>query len=255
MDPDLYDRLGDTWWDENHFLNFLEMAVNPPRFAYIDRHLPPSPAGSSGLAMLDVGSGGGLLAELFARSGHVVTGIDPAARSVETARAHAEQSGLTIDYQVGSGEHMPFDVARFDVVYCCDVLEHVDDLDDVLREVSRVLRPGGLFFFDTINRTRRSKLLAIKMFQEWSWTRWADPGLHDWEKFIKPDEMLAALNRASLARQHHVGLAPRSLVKTVKAMRLRARGRLTVGQMGARFELVEGRDDSVLYMGHARKTA
>jgi 2-polyprenyl-6-hydroxyphenyl methylase/3-demethylubiquinone-9 3-methyltransferase len=106
--------------------------------------------------LLDIGCGGGVLTEDFASMGCQVTGIDISPRSIEVAKAHAALSGLTVDYRVGSGTELDFEANSFDAVSCCDVLEHIQDWKQVLAEASRVLTPGGLFFFDTINRTLKS---------------------------------------------------------------------------------------------------
>jgi len=142
-----------------------------------------------GVTALDIGCGGGFLAEEFARLGCNVTGIDPSAPTLETACAHAHRSGLDIDYRVGVGEELPVDDAGFGLAYCCDVLEHVDDLDRVIAETSRALKPGGIYLFDTVNRTWLSKLVAIKLMQDWKPTRVFDSTLHDWNRFIKPKEL------------------------------------------------------------------
>ncbi len=98
--------------------------------------------------------------EEFGRLGCDVLGVDPSEVSINTARRHAGRSGLTIEYKVGSGEHLPAEDGTFDIAYCCDVLEHVSDLEHVLAETSRVLKPDGVYFFDTLNRTFASKILA-----------------------------------------------------------------------------------------------
>src|SRR5262245_5027389 len=148
-----------TWWDEAGFLHTLA-ALNPARFGYMRRvlieELGLDPAG---LPVLDIGCGGGLLAEEFARLGCNVTGLDPSEESLAAARTHAAAQGLAIDYHCAPGEALPFGDASFDVVYCCDVLEHVHDLPQVIAETARVLRPGGTYLYDTINRTLRSRLV------------------------------------------------------------------------------------------------
>jgi 2-polyprenyl-6-hydroxyphenyl methylase/3-demethylubiquinone-9 3-methyltransferase len=93
------------------------------------------------------------MSEAYARHGARVTGVDPSSVSLAVARSHARESRLSIRYEQGRGEAIPLPDASFDLVSCCDVLEHVDDLDAVIRQIARVLRPGGLFFFNTINRT------------------------------------------------------------------------------------------------------
>jgi 2-polyprenyl-6-hydroxyphenyl methylase / 3-demethylubiquinone-9 3-methyltransferase len=250
IDNAMYDRLSHTWWEEGGFLNFLRAGVNSARFGYMKRVL----AGRfPGAGVLDVGSGGGLLAEEFARLGYSVTGIDPSAQSVAVARAHASSEGLDIEYVVGAGESLPFDDASFPVVYCCDVLEHVEDLDRVVAEVARVLEPGGLFLYDTINRTLRSWLLVIKVMQDWKATAWAEPDLHDWKMFIKPRELEASLRAAGLEPCDRVGIAASNPVGALRAMRARARGRIGMEEMAAAIALRESRDQSASYAGYALK--
>ena len=255
VDNQLYDRLADTWWNDDSVLSLLRTSINPARFGYMRRVLTEElGVDPNGKTALDVGSGGGLLAEEFARLGFRVTGIDPSAESVETARAHAASEGLDIEYTVGAGEQLPFPDESFDIAYCCDVLEHVDDLDRVLAETSRVLKPGGVYLYDTINRTRRSKLVMIKLMQEWRATALMEPNLHDWDMFIKPDELVAAMARAGLENRDIVGVGPaRNPVSLVMDMRRRARGDMTYGEFGARNKFRETRDKSLLYAGHALK--
>src|SRR4029077_14954625 len=135
---------------------------------------------------LDVGCGGGLMAEGGTRLGFRGVGIDPSAGSIATAEAHARASGLEIEYHVGRGEELPFSDGSFDLVYCCDVLEHVAEPERLIAEASPVLRAGGVYLFDTINRTIPSRLVMIKLFQDWGPTRFMPPKLHDWRSFIKP---------------------------------------------------------------------
>ncbi len=165
----VYDGEGDVWWDEQSPLSCLHTSLNPARFPYFREVLLERLGWRvQGLRTLDVGSRGGLLAEEFARLGLAVTGVDPSANSLATARRHADASGLEIDYEQAVGESLPFDDARFDVVYCCDVLEHVSNVDLVVGQIARVLRPGGAFLFDTINRTTASKLATITVAQSGS---------------------------------------------------------------------------------------
>jgi 2-polyprenyl-6-hydroxyphenyl methylase/3-demethylubiquinone-9 3-methyltransferase len=257
VDNQLYDRLSDTWWDENGFLNILRAALNPVRFGYmrgvLENTLGIDPAGRR---TLDVGCGGGLLAEEFARLGCQVTGIDPSEPSLETARAHAEQSGLEIDYRRGVGEQLPFEDAFFDTVYCCDVLEHVDDLARVIAESARVLRPGGIYLYDTLNRTLPSRVIAIKVWQEWPSTAFMEPNLHDWRMFIKPRELQALLLDNALAPGPIQGIAPGiNPVAMIHLLRQRARGEMNYAEFGRRIQLRESRDRSIFYAGYAVRAA
>src|SRR5215204_5006056 len=154
VDNQMYDRLSDTWWEDDGFLNVLKSALNPSRFGYMRRILTEDLGHDpKRLRILDVGCGGGLLAEEFARLGCAVTGVDPSTDSLEVARAHAREGGLDIDYREATGDALPFADGEFPAAYCCDVLEHVDDVGRTVAEIARVLQPGGVFLYDTVNRT------------------------------------------------------------------------------------------------------
>jgi 2-polyprenyl-6-hydroxyphenyl methylase / 3-demethylubiquinone-9 3-methyltransferase len=256
VDNQLYDALADSWWDESGFLHVLR-GLNPGRFGYMRRILLEELGiDLHGKKTLDVGCGGGLLAEELARLGCDVTGIDPSEQSVAVARAHARQEGLAIDYRLAAGEHIPLPDGTFDIVYCCDVLEHVQDLRQVIAEISRVLKPGGVFLFDTINRTLRSKLVVIKLFQEWEWTSFMPPDLHDWNKFIKPEELLALLAANGLQKRGLTGLTSvANPLRTIRLLRARKRGEISYYEAARRIGLRETRDMSVSYIGYAQKTA
>lgn len=256
LDNDLYDRMADTWWKEGAFLNFLKVVANPVRFGYMRRVLVEQlEMDPKVLQVLDVGCGGGLLAEEFARLGCRVTGVDPSAGSLAVAREHAKAEGLDINYQPGAGEALPVPDGTFDVVYCCDVLEHVASVDDTVREIARSLKPGGLFFYDTINRTRRSRLLYIKMAQDWKAFAWADPGLHDWEHFIRPGELDESLRKAGLRPKDRIGFTPKSPIAALLAFRARAKGNIDYAEVGARLNLRTSRGLSGSYGGWAKKEA
>ena len=205
VDNQIYDRLAETWWRLDSPLGGLD-TLNPGRFAYLDRVLGAHGLRYRDLHVLDLGCGGGLMSEPYGRRGARVTGVDPSSASLKVARAHARATGLSICYRQGRGEAIPCPDARFDLVSCCDVLEHVDDLDAVLRQIARVLRPAGLFFFDTINRTWLSWLFAIAVGQEALGL--VPRGTHDWDMFITPGELDASLARAGLQLRDLMGLGP-----------------------------------------------
>ncbi|MEM9979790.1 MAG: bifunctional 2-polyprenyl-6-hydroxyphenol methylase/3-demethylubiquinol 3-O-methyltransferase UbiG, partial [Cyanobacteria bacterium P01_D01_bin.2] len=123
----------------------------------------------------------------LAQRGAMVTGIDPSAACIEAAKRHAETMGLSIDYQVGAGESLPFRDGCFDVAICVDVLEHVHSPAATVTAISRVLRPGGLFCFDTINRTWQSRWLMIWLLEDL--LRQIPRGIHDWHRFVTPGEL------------------------------------------------------------------
>lgn len=255
VDNELYNEKRDIWWNENEALYFLYSGMNPARVAYFRHilsdvmHIDPK-----GKRTLDVGCGGGILAEEFARMGCELTGVDPSAPSIATARAHAAQSRLTIDYRVAGGEHLPFEDNSFDIVYCCDVLEHISDLKQVIAETARVLKPGGVYFYDTINRTRLSRLIFIQLAQEWSFTRFVPPHLHDWNMFITPQELTALLNAGGLESRDMAGMSPAvNPLQMVALMRRVNRKRMNFAEFGTRAGFHRSKDLSVSYMGYAVK--
>src|SRR5258708_18405479 len=162
VDNELYNRLSHTWWDENAPLGLLRTWLNPARFGYLQKVLAEQAIRDpQSMSLLDAGCGGGLLAEELARLGCHVTGVDPSEPSLETARVHARLAGLEITYVTGSCQQLPFATASFDMVVCCDVLEHLQEIEAGIGEMARVLKPGGIFFYDTLNRPWLTWLGAI----------------------------------------------------------------------------------------------
>jgi 2-polyprenyl-6-hydroxyphenyl methylase / 3-demethylubiquinone-9 3-methyltransferase len=252
INNDIYQTYGHDWWAEDAGFDILSLryCMNPVRYGYFRRrlrelHLP-------GKTVLDVGCGGGFLAEEFARDGFAVAGVDPADRSIEAARKHAADNSLQIDYRVGKGEALPFSDRSFDIVACCDVLEHVDDPNLVISEVARTLKAGGVFCFDTVNRTWLSKVALIKLSQDWGFTSWTQPNVHVWDKFIKPAELLAVMGRWGLSNQELRGISstknPLALVASLRALK---KERLSKQAIAAAFALSETEDLRVSYMGYA----
>ena len=256
IDNDVYDRLGGSWWDESSPLCLLH-GMTPGRFAYFRDVLSQQRiSAASGRRVLDVGCGGGFLAEEFAALGCQVTGIDPSSASIAAARAHAAGRGLRIDYRVGSGEHLPVPDSAFDIACCCDVLEHVTDVDRVISETARVLKPGGLYLFDTINRTAKSKLLAIKLMQHWTLTRIVAADIHDWDMFIRPGELAGLLARHGLTVGEIAGLGPRAGLPAMLAGFVAARRRrISYGEFSRRLDMGRVTSTAVSYMGFAVKEA
>lgn len=253
IDNAIYDRVADTWWDEDGFMSLLRTSVNPPRFAFF-REVLISRLGRDpqGLRVLDVGCGGGLLSEQFAAMGCEVTGIDRSLPTLAAARQHADASGLPIRYLEGSAEQLAFDSGTFDIVCCCDVLEHVDSPDAVIAEISRVLKPGGVFFFDTINRTFKSKLVAIKLAQDWRLTRLIPRDVHVWEKFIRPDELVQMLDRHGMPEPELAGLSPAMNPITALVALVRNKlGTMTFAELGKTIRLKQSNDLSISFMGFA----
>lgn len=254
INNEVYKADGDIWWKPDTILHLLKTSVNPWRVGYAKDIIKRSGIDPNGKTALEVGSGGGILTEEIAKMGFTVTGIDPADQSVLTASNHAKASGLDIKYEKGVGEHLPYIDASFDFVFCCDVLEHVQDLPKVISEISRVLKPGGVFIYDTVNRTFISKMVAIKIWQEWK--RWAfmPPNIHVWEMFIKPGDMKTLLQKSGFEWKEHTGSSPNvSIPKMLGYLRKRAKGEWTYEDLGKNFWLVESKDKNILYAGYAVK--
>jgi 2-polyprenyl-6-hydroxyphenyl methylase/3-demethylubiquinone-9 3-methyltransferase len=134
------------------------------------------------------------------------------------------------------------------------VLEHVNDLDKVIAETARALRPGGIYLYDTINRTFRSKLIMIKLFQEWDWTSFMPPRMHDWQMFIKPAELCGLMGRYGLESRGLVGLKPSAHpIQVIRTLRKRKRGEITYTEAGRQMNLSVSKDTSVMYMGYGIK--
>ena len=253
VDNEIYNHIHATWWNEDGFMAMLRTSVNPPRFDYfrkviIDR-LSLNP---EHLAVLDVGCGGGFLAEQFAAIGCKVTGIDQSAPTLAAARSHAEMAGHMIHYVEGSGECLPFAAQQYDIVCCCDVLEHVDDIEVVMSEIARVLKPGGVFLYDTINRTLKSKLVAIKIAQDWPMSRFMPRDVHVWDKFIRPSELAKSLEKSGLVNREMTGLALK--INPIMALVHFARqklGKISFAELGEKLILRESRDLDISYMGFA----
>jgi 2-polyprenyl-6-hydroxyphenyl methylase/3-demethylubiquinone-9 3-methyltransferase len=198
----IYDKVADDWWrGETRWLRVLANLV-PARLRFFDRHM----ADWAGRDVLDLGCGGGFMAEAMARRGARVTGVDPAAKAVAAARGHAAAEGLSIRYETGVGEALGFADASFDAVVCVDVLEHVADLDRVLAEVTRVLRPGGWFLFDTINRNPLASLVVVTGAERVLGL--LPRGTHDPAMFIRPAELRGRLDRLGYAVESFAGIGP-----------------------------------------------
>lgn len=197
-----FEAMAAEWWDPNGKFKPLHM-LNPCRLDYIatqiasefDRDLA-SPLPFSGLRILDIGCGGGLLSEPMARLGADVVGADPATRNIPVAQLHAEQSGLTIDYRLTTAEELAAAGDRFDVVLNMEVVEHVPDPQSFLTACQSLLKPGGLMICSTLNRNAKSFGMAI-IGAEWV-MRWLPKGTHDWRKFITPDELAELISKAGL---------------------------------------------------------
>jgi 2-polyprenyl-6-hydroxyphenyl methylase/3-demethylubiquinone-9 3-methyltransferase len=213
-------KLGDSWWDLSGPQSALHK-LNPTRVGYLrnlfcshfpDENRPRDRKAEAPLARLrlvDLGCGGGLLAEPLARLGAQVTAIDPAEENILAARRHAEAGGLDIDYRPITVEALADSGEVFDAVLAMEVLEHVSDVEGFLRAAAKLVRPGGLLVGATLNRTLKSYALAI-VGAEYI-LRWVEPGTHDWTKFLRPEQLLKPLEAEGLTEIDRTGVVYRPL--------------------------------------------
>ncbi len=202
--------MADTWWDAEGPFRPLHR-LNPVRLRFIRDvacdHFNRDVAGPDALvdlSILDIGCGGGLLAEPLARLGGSVTGLDAVDRNIRAAAHHADQMGLGIDYQCGTAEALAERGATFDLVLNMEVIEHVANPAAFVQATTSLVRPGGLYVAATLNRTTKSFLLAI-VGAEYV-LRWLPRGTHDWRRFVRPGELEAMVRAAGLTRVRTTGV-------------------------------------------------
>lgn len=215
---DKFSALAEAWWDPEGDFRPLHL-INPERIRYIRKHVathfklsqrPTKPL--QGLSLLDVGCGGGLLSEPLARLGLSVCGIDASEQNVQVAAQHAKESKLIINYRVGSPEKLAAKIEKFDVVLALEVVEHVADMEYFIETTSMLVKPGGLIFFSTLNRTIRSFLMA-KIGAEYI-LRWLPKGTHQWDRFVRPSELAAAMTKCCIEITDIKGLVYSPLTDT-----------------------------------------
>ena len=202
--------MAEAWWDPEGQFKPLHR-LNPTRLAFIrDRAAAhfgldlEEPAPLSGLRVLDVGCGGGLLSAPLARLGAQVTGLDAAAESIEVARHYAESQGLEIDYRCALAEDLVREGLTFDLLVNMEVVEHVGDVPAFMTACCQLVRTGGAMAVATLNRTPKSYALAI-VGAEYL-LRWLPPGTHDWNRFVRPSELVQALRAGGLRSTELTGV-------------------------------------------------
>ena len=205
-----FSKMAAEWWNPKGKFGVLHL-FNPVRLEWIKEQacarfgLDPSVAAPfQGLRLLDIGCGGGLLCEPMAKLGTTVVGVDPSEKNIKTALVHAQEGGLDIDYRVGTAEDLAAAAEKFDIILNMEVVEHVAGQSEFIKSCGSMLKPGGLMFVATLNRTLKSFGLAI-IGAEYV-LRWLPRGTHEWEKFVKPDELESWLNEAGLTQKSGSGI-------------------------------------------------
>jgi 2-polyprenyl-6-hydroxyphenyl methylase/3-demethylubiquinone-9 3-methyltransferase len=215
-----FSAIADEWWDETGKFGVLHK-FNPVRISFICQQVcahfgrdPLSDKPLQGLRFLDIGCGGGLLSEPLARQGAQIVAADPSERNIKTAMVHADQQKLEIDYRATTAEDLKAAGENFDVVLNMEVIEHVNDPATFVQTCADMVKPGGLMFMATLNRTLKSFGLAI-VGAEYV-LGWMPRGTHQWEKFITPDELKQWLTEAGLKTNTLSGVSFNLLTNTWK---------------------------------------
>lgn len=206
LEIDKFSQLAHKWWDKDSEFKPLH-EINPLRLDYIDDF-----AGIKDLKVLDVGCGGGILAESMAQRGAQVTGIDLARKSLKVAQLHSLESGVSVEYRCVAVEDLADEApGSFDVVTCMEMLEHVPDPESVVRSCARLVKPGGWVFFSTLNRNAKAYLLAV-VGAEYV-LNMLPRGTHEYARFLKPSELSRMARNAGLEISNVSGMSYNPLTR------------------------------------------
>ena len=205
---DKFSKIADEWWDPEGKFKPLHK-FNPTRIKYIKENiinnfkLKNKSKPLSGIKILDIGCGGGLLSEPMSRMGANVTGIDASEKNIKIAKLHSKKNKLKINYLCSSPEKLKIE-KKFDVILNMEIVEHVEDIDFFLKSCSKLLKKNGLMFVATINKTLKSYVFAI-VGAEYV-LRWLPIGTHEWEKFVKPEDLKKILMKYDLSLNRLEGM-------------------------------------------------
>ncbi|MEM7301241.1 MAG: bifunctional 2-polyprenyl-6-hydroxyphenol methylase/3-demethylubiquinol 3-O-methyltransferase UbiG [Pseudomonadota bacterium] len=198
-----FNAMAAEWWDPSGKFKPLHK-FNPVRLRYIREKVcehferdAKSADALAGLRVLDIGCGGGLLSEPMARMGADVTGADASETNIEIAKIHSSQSGVNVTYQATTAEALAAAGERFDIILNMEVVEHVAHVPLFMSACCEMVKPGGLMFVATINRTAKARALAIFMAEQV--LRWLPRGTHEFEKLVKPEELKACIDAAGMS--------------------------------------------------------
>ena len=201
-----FEALASRWWDRDGEFRPLH-EINPLRANFIDEHSPVA-----GKRLVDVGCGGGILAEAMAQRGATVTGIDMGEAPLAVARLHQQESGLAVEYRQSTAEELAArEAGSFDIVCCLEMLEHVPDPGSVISACAALAKAGGSLYFSTINRNPKAFVFAIVGAEHI--LRLLPAGTHDYAKFIKPSELAGWIRDAGLVVEGMTGLTYNPLTK------------------------------------------
>jgi len=205
-----FSRISADWWDPAGPFRPLHR-LNPVRLTYIKERTAAhfgrdarSVSPFKGLTAVDIGCGGGLVAEPLARLGAKVTAVDADPVAIEAARLHAAQREVLVGYVVGTSDELVEAERQFDLVLALEIIEHVADRDEFLATLGALVAPGGLLILSTLNRTLKSLALGVGLAEYV--LRWVDPGTHDWRKFVKPSELARGLRGIGFEVEDLTGL-------------------------------------------------
>ncbi len=211
IEVEKFSRIADEWWSESGKFKPLHK-FNPIRVLFIKREIikhfnldKNSAKPFTTLDILDVGCGGGLIAEPFAKMGANMVAIDASEKNIMVASIHAEKSNLNIDYKTTTAEDLAAENKKYDVVFALEIIEHVADVDNFIKSCALLLKPNGILFVATMNRTLKSLAFA-KIAAEYI-LKWLPIGTHDWKKFLKPSEICFYTNKNNLNLKNLTGFS------------------------------------------------
>ncbi|WP_161975368.1 class I SAM-dependent methyltransferase [Tengunoibacter tsumagoiensis] len=206
--------------------------------------------------VLHLGGRRGLFAQELAQQGFHVTVMDSSEAAIAFARDQAKLENVTIDALIGNAEHLPYADASFDIIYCSDLLEVTNNMEGIIAEASRVLKPGGIFLYDTVNRTILSRLVYLFLFQRWSWSAIMPPHRYSPHRLVPPRKLKHLMHKYELDNQECVEFKPESLSQLLGAVRAYKQGMLNADEAGKRVQMKVGKrgeKPAVTYLGYGFK--
>ena len=241
--------LAASWWDDSGVLHGLGVLLKPVRVPFVLQALR-SAGNDDRTCVLDLGSGGGMLAAALEANGYTVTALDPSLLALDTGRRHSLANRSRVGFVCGTGEQLPFRDRSFDAVVCMEVLEHVADPVMVVAEAARVLRPGGAFVFSGPDRSPINRLALVKVAQDIMGL--IPRGTHDWRRLLRPAEMVGLMRDAGIVPQQitGVGLRPRHVLGAAAAGLGLAAGRFTYPEAARRIRLSSVAMTAFAYQGY-----